>query len=114
MAVLDTDGFVRAVRDGGSRDVPVLVAAGGFGGPAEHDRVGVLALRGPGPTVIVDAWLATRSIAPLVDALRSEGFAAREGGWDTMYATGYQHAWTSDRRGPVRGLVARGSLVHRR
>lgn len=97
--VLDIPAYVRAVRDR-HIEFPLLVAAGGFGGPSGHGRVGVLALTHEGTNVLVDAWLPSSSIAPLVDALRAAGLHAREGGWDTMYATAHRYAWTTDRRGP--------------
>ncbi|MCC6644640.1 MAG: hypothetical protein IT374_03585 [Polyangiaceae bacterium] len=97
--LLDLAGYLRAVRAANVK-ARLLVAAGGFGGPAGHGRVGVLELRDEGASVLVDAWLPSSDVAGLVDALRSEGFQARAGGWDTMYATAYRFAWTSDARGP--------------
>lgn len=97
--LLDLSGYLRAVRAAAARG-PLLVAAGGFGGPSGHARVGVLALRETGPRVLVDAWLELSAVPELVDALLSEGFEARAAGWDTMFATAYRFAWTSDARGP--------------
>lgn len=97
--VLDIPAYVRSVRDA-HVDAPLLVAAGGFGGPSGHERVGVLALDADHPAVLVDAWLPSKDVASLVEALRAAGLHAREGGWDTMYATSHRHAWTNDPRGP--------------
>jgi len=97
--LLDITEYVRAVRNA-RVEGRLLVAVGGFGGPRGHDRVGVLDLRVEGSTVLVDAWLESSAVPVLVDALLSEGLEVREGGWDTMYATGHHFAWTSDGRGP--------------
>lgn len=97
--LLDVAGYLRVVRASGV-DQPLLVAVGGFGGPKDHDRVGVLALDPQQATLVADAWLESASVPVLVDALLAEGHVARQGGWDTMYATAHRHAWTTDGRGP--------------
>lgn len=95
--ILDLDRFVAAFERSRPREEDELLLAVNGWGVEGHDRIGLLALE-ERPRLIEDAYLPTRDIDALLQRLSGARLArpARRGGWHTMHATAWTHAWSDD------------------
>ena len=87
---------------------PLLLVRGGFGSPIDVpcDRIGAFSLDGAEPSLLIDAWLRERDHPALVEAL-ADRLTLRLGGWDVLFATAWELAWSAD-GGPFVALDRRG------